>query len=280
MPATSGAARQARAADSIARVDRSRFESFSDGVFAVAITLLALDLAVAGPGHGSLLSQLGHHWPSFAAYVISFFMIGIIWVNHHALVQNIAVFNRTLMFLNLLLLMFVVAIPFATSTMAAYLTGGGRDAEVAAALYALAFEAMGLSFAILFEWTLREDARLHQPLPADRRWEARLRFYGGQIVYIAAIGVAFVMPAAVLVMTAAVAVYYMTPVPHLGGHRGRENGRPEQDSQETSPTSRTLRRPAAAVRQPRRDTVSTCGLSRRCRVRCGLAWRQLWRSDR
>jgi TMEM175 potassium channel family protein len=246
----------------------------------VAITLLALDLAVAGPGHGSLLDQLGHHWPSFAAYVISFFMIGIIWVNHHALVQNIAVFNRTLMFLNLLLLMFVVAIPFATSTMAAYLTGGGRDAEVAAALYALAFEAMGLSFAILFEWTLREDARLHQPLPADRRWEARLRFYGGQVVYIAAIGVAFVMPAAVLVMTAAVAVYYMTPVPHLRGHRGRENGRPEQDSQETSPTSRTLRRPAAAVRQPRRDTVSTCGLSRRCRVRCGLAWRQLWRSDR
>jgi hypothetical protein len=173
-----------------------------------------------------------------------------------------------------------VAIPFATSTMAAYLTGGGRDAEVAAALYALAFEAMGLSFAILFEWTLREDARLHQPLPADRRWEARLRFYGGQVVYIAAIGVAFVLPAAVLVMTAAVAVYYMTPVPHLRGHRGRENGRPEQDSQETSPTSRTLRRPAAAVRQPRRDTVSTCGLSRRCRVRCGLAWRQLWRSDR
>jgi len=47
-------------------------------VFAVAITLLALDLAVEGPGHGSLLSQLRHHWPSFTAYVISFFMIGII----------------------------------------------------------------------------------------------------------------------------------------------------------------------------------------------------------
>jgi len=225
-------------------VDRSRFEAFSDGVFAVAITLLALDLAVAGPGHGSLLSQLGHHWPSFAAYVISFFMIGIIWVNHHALVQNIAVFNRTLMFLNLLLLMFVVAIPFATSTMAAYLTGGGRDAEVAAALYALAFEAMGLSFALLYEWTLREDARLHQPLPAARRWEARLRFYGPQIVYIAAIGVAFVAPAAVLVMSAAVAVYYMTPAPHLRSHQRPGSGQPPQDSAETTPTSRTLRRPA------------------------------------
>ena len=245
----------------------------------MAITLLALDLAVEGPGHGSLLSQLRHHWPSFTAYVISFFMIGIIWVNHHALVQNIAVFNRTLMYLNMLLLLFVVAIPFATATMAAYLAGGGRDAEVAAALYALAFEAMGLSFAILFEWTLREDARLHHPLPADRRWEARFRFYGGQIIYIAAIGVAFVAPAAVLVMSAAVAVYYMTPVPHLPGHRRPGTGQPPQDSAETRPTSRTLRGPAS-VRQPRRGTASICGLSRRCRVRCGLAWRLAWRSDR
>jgi len=213
-------------------------------VIATANTLLALDLAVAGPGKESLLSKLGHHWPSFAAYVISFFMIGIIWVNHHALVQNIAVFNRTLMYLNMLVLMFVVAIPFATATMAAYLAGGGGDAEVAAALYAIAFEAMGLSFAILFEWTLREDARLHHPLPADRRWEARLRFYAAQIVYIAAIGVAFVAPAAVLVMSAAVAVYYMTPAPHLPGHRRPGTGQPPQDSQETRPTWRTLRRPA------------------------------------
>ena len=245
----------------------------------MAITLLALDLAVEGPGHGSLLSQLRHHWPSFTAYVISFFMIGIIWVNHHALVQNIAVFNRTLMYLNMLLLLFVVAIPFATATMAAYLTDGGRDAEVAAALYALAFEAMGLSFALLFEWTLREDVRLHHPLPADRRWEARFRFYGGQIIYIAAIGVAFVAPAAVLVMSAAVAVYYMTPVPHLPGHRRPGTGQPPQDSAETRPTSRTLRGPAS-VRQPRRGIASICDLSRRCRVRCGLAWRLAWRSDR
>jgi len=226
-------------------VDRSRFESFSDGVFAVAITLLALDLAVAGPGHGSLLAQLGHHWPSFAAYVVSFFMIGIIWVNHHALVQNIAVVNRTLLYLNLLLLMFVVAIPFATATMAAYLTSGERsNAEVAAAVYALALEAMGLSFALLYEWTLRDDARLHQPLPSARRWEARLRFYGGQIMYIAAIGVAFVAPAAVLVITALTAVYYLSPAPHLRGHRQPGTGQPPQDSAETTPTSRTLRRPA------------------------------------
>ena len=71
-------------------MDRSRLEAFSDGVFAVAITLLALDLTVAGPaGHGSLTDQLHEKWPAFLAYLISFFMIGIIWVNHHVLVRSI-----------------------------------------------------------------------------------------------------------------------------------------------------------------------------------------------
>ena len=70
-------------------MDRSRLEAFSDGVIAVAITLLALNLTVAGPGHGPLVHQLHDKWPAFVAYLISFFIIGIIWVNHHALVRTI-----------------------------------------------------------------------------------------------------------------------------------------------------------------------------------------------
>ncbi len=190
-------------------MDRSRLESFSDGVFAVAITLLALNLAVDGPGHGSLLHQLGHHWPSFVAYVISFFTIGIIWVNHHALVNNIAIVDRTLLFLNLLLLAIVVAIPFVTATMAGYLTAGGQDAHVAMALYAGTFELMGLGFTAVFEWALREDARLHRPVPASARWAVRARFYGGQVPYLVAVGVAFASAPAALVITALVAVYYI-----------------------------------------------------------------------
>lgn len=202
----------------------------------MAITLLSIGLAVPGPGpgHGSLLSQLGDRWPSFVAYVISFFTIGIIWVNHHALVLNIAVVNRTLMYLNMLLLMFVVTIPFATSTMADYLVGGGRDAEVAAALYSLAFELMALSFSFLFEWTLRDEGRLHEPLPPDRRWVARYRFYGGQAMYIAAIGVSFALPAAALVMSAVTAVYYMTPVPHLPRRQPPQSGGTPQDRRKLS----------------------------------------------
>jgi uncharacterized membrane protein len=75
-------------------MDRGRLEAFSDGVFAVAITLLALNLAVAGPGHGPLAHQLAGRWPAFVAYLISFFTIGIIWVNHHALLSNVVAVSR------------------------------------------------------------------------------------------------------------------------------------------------------------------------------------------
>ena len=191
-------------------MDRSRLEAFSDGVFAVAITLLALNLAVTGPGpgHPSLLRQLGDHWPAFVAYVISFFTIGIIWVNHHAFVRNIAVVDRTLLFLNLLLLAFVVAIPFATATMADYLTAAGQDAKIATALYAGVFEGMSIGFLVLFEWTLHEG-RMHQPVPSGARWAVRSRFYVGQIPYLIAIGVAFISPPASVAIVGLVAVYYI-----------------------------------------------------------------------
>src|SRR5215468_10382952 len=109
-------------------MESGRLEAFSDGVFAVAITLLALNLAVPGPGHGPLAEQLASHWPVFVAYVVSFLTIGIIWVNHHALFRNFAKVDRPVLFLNLLLLFFIVSIPFAAATIADYLTRGGPDA--------------------------------------------------------------------------------------------------------------------------------------------------------
>jgi TMEM175 potassium channel family protein len=190
-------------------MDRSRLEAFSDGVIAVAITLLALDLTVAGPGHGKLAHQLGEHWPAFLAYVISFFTIGIIWVNHHALVANIATVDRPLLFLNLLLLAFVVALPFATATMAAYLTTGGQDSRVAMALYAAVFEGMSIGFTAMFEWTLHGEARTHHAVPEQARWAARARFYMGQVPYLIAIGVAFISPLASLAIIGLVAIYYI-----------------------------------------------------------------------
>ena len=193
-------------------MDRSRLEAFSDGVFAVAITLLALNLTVAGPGHGpkypSLTDQLQAHWPAFLAYLISFFMIGIVWVNHHVLVRAITAVDRTLLFLNLVLLLFVVLIPFATATVADYLTKNTWDANVAMALYGGVFLGMSIGFGSIFEWTLHGQ-RVYQPLPLEKHWAARARFVGGGLVYVVAIIVALINAIAAFVLIALVAVYYI-----------------------------------------------------------------------
>jgi uncharacterized membrane protein len=195
-------------------MDRSRLEAFSDGVFAVAITLLALDLTVEGPGHGPLVVQLYDKWPAFLAYLISFFMIGIVWVNHHALVRSIIKADRLLLFVNLVLLLFVVLIPFATATEADYFPHNTDDGQLAMVLYAGVFLGMSIGFAAIFEWTLHGE-RVYRPLPRERHWAARARFVGGGLVYVIAIIVATFNAVAAFVLIALVAVYYIvenTPV--------------------------------------------------------------------
>jgi len=183
-------------------------EAFSDGVFAVAITLLALNLVVGGPGHGPLLRQLIDHWPVFAAYGVSFFTIGIIWVNHHALFDLMTYVDRQLLFLNLLLLSFVVAIPFATSTLADYLQVSGGSGRTAGVLYALVMEGMSLSFTLIFVHALRSDLLMHAPPPGERR-TAVLRFGLGSVAYLVVLLVSLISPIATLVSAGLLAGYYM-----------------------------------------------------------------------
>jgi uncharacterized membrane protein len=190
-------------------VDRSRLEAFSDGVFAVAITLLALNLIVARPGHDTLLHQLGTHWPVFVAYLISFFIIGIVWVNH-------PVVDRTLLFLNLVLLLFVVMIPWATATVANYLalylaphgSYAQRDTQIAMMLYGAVFLGMSAGFGGMFEWTLHGE-HMYQRLPIDKHWAARARFVGGGLAYVIAIVVAQFNAVASFAIIALVALYYV-----------------------------------------------------------------------
>jgi uncharacterized membrane protein len=189
-------------------VESGRLEAFSDGVFAVAITLLALNLTVAHPGRELLGQQLADHWPVFAAYVVSFMTIGIIWVNHHAMVANFAHVDRPLLFLNLLLLFFVVSIPFATATLADYLRLGGADASLAAAIYQGVFLGMSLSFGGLFWWSISRS-HLRVPLSGANARRALIRFGGGIVVYAAAIGVAYLSATASLLIDALLAVYYI-----------------------------------------------------------------------
>ena len=191
-------------------MDRSRLEAFSDGVFAVAITLLALNLTVAGPGPVNLQHQLWEDRWKFAAYLLSFFIIGIIWVNHHVLIKSIALVDRTLLFLNLVLLLFVVLIPFSTATAAQYLPvrGEAEDVKVAMAMYSAVFLGMSVGFSSIFEWTLHGDHRI-VPLPPEAHWPARLRFVGGSGVYVVAIVVSLFNAVIAFILIALVAVYYI-----------------------------------------------------------------------
>jgi uncharacterized membrane protein len=218
-------------------MDRSRLEAFSDGVFAVAITLLALNLAVAGPGHGKLIDQLGVHWPSLAAYLISFFTIGIIWVNHHALIRSVKSVDRMLLFLNLVLLLFVVLIPFATGLVAEYLrhSVNGEDTRVAMALYAVVFVGLSAGFGGIFEWTLHGE-RMYQPVPVERRWAARLRFVGGASVYVVAFVIALFNAYVAFALMGLIALYYsVEQTPTTGGATGESSapGSPGSGTPET-----------------------------------------------
>jgi uncharacterized membrane protein len=194
-------------------VGKTRLEAFSDGVLAVAITLLVLDLHVDAAG-GSLGAQLRHEWPAFVAYVLSFFIIGVIWVNHHALFALAARIDRPLLFYNLLLLMWVTTIPFTTSTLASFLRSGGSDTRWAVVLYGSSMEGMAVSFTLILAYLLRHQLVVRSVSRAEGRAAVR-RFGLGTFVYPAVMLIGLVWPIVMLVVYGALTVYYIveqTPI--------------------------------------------------------------------
>jgi uncharacterized membrane protein len=189
-------------------MDKGRAEAFSDGVLAVAITLLALDLHVEATGQGSLVHQLGQTWPSFLAYLVSFFVIGVIWVNHHALFSLIERVDRVLLFENLVLLMFVTTLPFTTSTMAEFLREGGGNARWAVLLYGISNIGMAFSFTAMLSRIVHRGL-LVNPVPPDVGNRAIRRFGLGTIAYPVATALGLLWPPLMLVAIGALAVYYM-----------------------------------------------------------------------
>ena len=103
-------------------METRRLEAFSDGVFAIAITLLVLEIPVPKAGQRGLWDALLAQWPSFVSYLVSFSVIGIIWVNHHGVLDHLARADRGVLFLNLLFLLGVAFIPFPTERLAEHLT--------------------------------------------------------------------------------------------------------------------------------------------------------------
>jgi uncharacterized membrane protein len=189
-----------------------RTETFSDGVLAIAVTLLVLDLRVPARDalHGtSLAENLGDEWPAYAAYVTSFLVIGIIWVNHHAVFELMHKIDRTALFLNLLLLMVVVAIPFTTSLLSEYLTKPGNDARVAAVVYSALMLAMSGAFTALFTYVAKHPALLHATVDPQGVRRSIWRFsLVGLALYLMTILIALISAPACLLAHLLIALYY------------------------------------------------------------------------
>ena len=184
----------------------SRLEAFSDGVFAVAITLLVLEINI--PAGENLWHQLKEEWPSFASFFISFWVIGIIWVNHHGLLDHLKRTDRGVLYLNLLVLMTVVFIPFSTALMAEHLKSGA-DEKVAAIVYASAFLALGIAFNLFWTYIVKHRRKLGVEIPDEEVRRMSVGFMIGSPLYVIAVIMAFISPAVVLIITGGVAAYYM-----------------------------------------------------------------------
>jgi uncharacterized membrane protein len=184
----------------------ARLEAFSDGVFAVAITLLILEVNI--PGGENLWHQLKEEWPSFASFFVSFWVIGIIWVNHHGVLDHLKRADRGVLYLNLFVLLTVVFIPFSTALMAEHLKSGA-DENVAAAVYAGTLMAMSVAFGVLWSYITTHREALGVELSDDEVRGITRAFQLGNPFYAVAVIVAFISPAIVLVIAGAMALYYM-----------------------------------------------------------------------
>jgi uncharacterized membrane protein len=190
-------------------MDGKRAEAFSDGVFAVAITLLVLELKVPD-GDGGLAHRLLTIWPSYLAYVVSFLTIGIMWLNHHTLFTHIVRVDRVLLVFNLLLLMLVAVVPFPTKIIGEELRGHlhGADAKTIMVTYGLLMIAMSICFSAIWWYVV-----FHQGMLDERLEEAAIRrsiprFGVGFAGYVVTTLIAFVSPLAALVLFGLIAVYY------------------------------------------------------------------------
>ncbi len=185
---------------------KGRLEAFSDGVFAIAITLLILDLTIHPPG--SPLHQLYREWPSYVAYVISFLTIGAAWLGHTALTDRLERADAVLLRLNLLLLLMVTFLPFPTRLVGDALREADSE-RVYITLYGLTLIAIRLMGSALDAYAAREHLYTSDASPSSRR-EGR-KLLPVLVGYVLAIVIGLVLPVAAVALYFALAVYLVVP---------------------------------------------------------------------
>lgn len=209
------------------RRDTGRVEAFSDGVFAVAITLLVLNLVVPPHEPGGLLRALIDLWPAYMAYLASFLFVGVSWVNHHALFKGIRSVDRGLMWVNLAILLTVVPTPFPTAVLANALRDGNAvDSHTAAGFYALVLATDAIAWFFILQYAGRHPHLLHDESDAPRLRIDGLRALLGIVSYGAAGILGYlVSPLIALVIFVCLPVFYGLTSEGLRSVPARARGR-------------------------------------------------------
>jgi uncharacterized membrane protein len=193
------------------RSQTARLEAFSDGVFAIAVTLLILEIHVPAREHAETLGhELLRIWPSYLGYLTSFLTIGVMWINHHYVFELIARVDRTMLLLNTLLLMLIAFVPFPTAVLAQFIeTGGARSAAV---LYGATLTLTAMTY---FAWWRYASAgrRLIGDEVSDEVVDDITRAYlPGTLLYAGAALLAFLQPWVSAAAYLSIAVFYALPL--------------------------------------------------------------------
>jgi uncharacterized membrane protein len=189
------------------QTETNRVEAFSDGMFAIAITLLILEVKVPTPAPGQLAGALLRQWPSYFAFLLSFAFIGIMWMNHHRMFTHIRRSNDTLLVLNLLLLLGVTAVPFPTAVLAASL--GTPDQRTAALFYNGVFIVIAFFFNFLWRYAVSHQLLDHN-LAASAAQISR-QYATGPLLYVLCFVLAWIDVRVSLGVNVALAIYFALP---------------------------------------------------------------------
>ena len=208
--------------DEPALISPGRLEAFSDGVIAIAITLLSLEIKLPEDG-GSLLRSLASLWPGYVGFVLSFLLVGQVWLNHHAIFTRVRSVDQWMLICNLFLLLDVAFLPFATSVLTRSLESG-YDERTGAVFYGAVMVVGGLFFNALWHAAIRDRSRLRPEVTQAEVRSMSRRFAMGPWLYALAALLGLVSAWLSVVTYVALIVFYMA------GHRPRMEGRAGQPS--------------------------------------------------
>src|SRR5262249_1729224 len=188
--------------------ETARVEAFSDGIFAIAITLLILEIKVPKHDAGPLSVALLRQWPSYLAFLLSFAYIGVMWINHHRMFTYIRRSTNVLLSLNLLLMLGVTVVPFPTAVLAEHLGGPGE--RTAALVYNATFVAIAVVFNLRWSYSVRRGL-LHDHATLGPAMHISSQYAVGPLMYLACFAIAWFNVRASIAANVALALFFALP---------------------------------------------------------------------